>query len=145
MIYQINIRSNSYSVQASQKQGLGIDPCSQSLDMFYIALQIVLYRSPLDISYTPASTMPSLIASSNAAIRTCARIPSPLYRMGSIAVQKRFQSQATFESPYDSTKVPSFAKYRSKGGEDKMKLYQYFMVGTFGALTAFGAKATVQG
>lgn len=65
--------------------------------------------------------------------------------MGSIAVQKRFQSQATFESPYDSTKVPSFAKYRSKGGEDKMKLYQYFMVGTFGALTAFGAKATVQG
>lgn len=26
-----------------------------------------------------------------------------------------------------------------------MKLYQYFMVGTFGALTAFGAKATVQG
>jgi len=42
-------------------------------------------------------------------------------------------------------KIPSFGHYRASGGEVSNKTFQYFMVGTFGALTALGAKATVQG
>lgn len=45
----------------------------------------------------------------------------------------------------DTTKIPSFKSYRNNGGETQNKVFQYFMVGTFGAVTAMGAKATVQG
>jgi len=47
-----------------------------------------------------------------------------------------------------TTKIPSFGHYfsgRGKGGETNNKVFQYFMVGTMGALSAAGAKATVQG
>jgi hypothetical protein len=45
-----------------------------------------------------------------------------------------------------TTRIPSFAKYRSKSGDESgPKVFQYFMVGTMGALSALGAKATVQG
>jgi len=33
----------------------------------------------------------------------------------------------------------------AKGGETTNKVFSYFIVGTFGAITAMGAKATVQG
>lgn len=45
----------------------------------------------------------------------------------------------------DTTSIPSFSKYRSSGGESTGKVFQYFMVGTLGAVTALGAKNTVQG
>ena len=43
------------------------------------------------------------------------------------------------------SRIPDFSKYRSKSGASSNLLFQYFMVGTMGALTAAGAKATVQG
>jgi ubiquinol-cytochrome c reductase iron-sulfur subunit len=58
---------------------------------------------------------------------------------------------SSFDSPFkgmgnDKTaKIPDFSKYRSKSGTSNNLLFQYFMVGTMGALTAAGAKATVQG
>lgn len=56
-----------------------------------------------------------------------------------------------FESPFrgenenPTTKIPSFADYMSKKPETSNKVFQYFMVGSMGLLTAAGAKATVQG
>jgi ubiquinol-cytochrome c reductase iron-sulfur subunit len=44
-----------------------------------------------------------------------------------------------------SSKIPDFSHYRSKQGTNSNLVFQYFMVGTMGALTAAGAKATVQG
>lgn len=57
---------------------------------------------------------------------------------------------SSFNSPFRSlenpaSKVPSFKAYMSKKGESPNKVFQYFMVGTMGALAAAGAKATVQG
>jgi len=44
-----------------------------------------------------------------------------------------------------ASKIPDFSHYRSKQGSNSNLVFQYFMVGTMGALTAAGAKATVQG
>ena len=56
----------------------------------------------------------------------------------------------SFQSPFvndekPTTKIPSFGAYMSKKGETSNRTFQYFMVGTMGALAAMGAKATVQG
>ena len=58
--------------------------------------------------------------------------------------------RASFDSPFktveeSTTKIPDFGHYMSKRGETPNKVFQYFMVGTMGALAAAGAKATVQG
>jgi ubiquinol-cytochrome c reductase iron-sulfur subunit len=44
-----------------------------------------------------------------------------------------------------ASKIPDFSHYKSKQGSNSNLVFQYFMVGTMGALTAAGAKATVQG
>lgn len=71
---------------------------------------------------------------------------------GASAVTARQSSTAqTYKSPFESTgdprattKIPDFSKYR--GGSTKgNQVFGYFMVGTMGALTAAGAKATIQG
>lgn len=58
-------------------------------------------------------------------------------------------TSSTYSSPFrgesSGSKVPDFGKYMSKGGEGSNKLFSYFMVGAMGALTAAGAKSTVQG
>ncbi|KAI9794369.1 MAG: hsp70 nucleotide exchange factor fes1 [Peltula sp. TS41687] len=43
-----------------------------------------------------------------------------------------------------STKVPDWGSYKSSSGVDTNKVFQYFMVGTMGALAGMGAKTTVQ-
>jgi len=58
--------------------------------------------------------------------------------------------KASFDSPFktieeNTTKIPNFKNYMSKKGQTSNKVFQYFMVGTMGALSAAGAKATVQG
>ena len=62
-------------------------------------------------------------------------------------------SHAEFKSPFhrgtsnqqDTTVIPSFKNYRSGAGEQSNKMFQYFMVGAFGGISALGAKNTVQG
>ncbi|KAL7935520.1 putative ubiquinol-cytochrome C reductase iron-sulfur subunit [Trichoderma chlorosporum] len=55
---------------------------------------------------------------------------------------------ASYTSPFKGeskgSKIPDFSKYMSKGNETTNKLFSYFMVGTMGAITAAGAKSTVQ-
>lgn len=45
----------------------------------------------------------------------------------------------------ETTDIPKFDHYKSSRDETTNRVFQYFMVGTFGAVTAMGAKATVQG
>ena len=96
--------------------------------------------------------MPALTKTSRAITRawTAHQLPA---RPACAASQSRSISDAgssSFDSPFkgvgSATKIPSFAAYKNKsGGETVPKMFQYFMVGTMGALSAMGAKATVQG
>ena len=98
----------------------------------------------------------SLAKSSTTLVRHAARQQLPALRTSAAAMQKRNRadastSHAEFISPFhrgthnqkDSTVIPSFKKYRS-GSETTNKVFQYFMVGAFGGLSALGAKDTVQ-
>ena len=99
--------------------------------------------------------MPALTSTASTLARTCARQQLPAVRVASASLQKRSVTEvsntSSFDSPFKggtgarSTKIPNFSRYMNRGGETSNKVFQYFMVGTFGALTALGAKATVQG
>lgn len=86
----------------------------------------------------------------------------PALRSTTTAVQRNSErtastdastSHAEFKSPFhrgssnkpDTTNIPSFKSYRNKGSETSNKMFQYFMVGTMGGISALGAKNTVQG
>lgn len=95
-----------------------------------------------------------LTASSRALLRAAPRTSNAVRALSSTAAVKADSNQASpaFQSPFskpgqtnDTTKIPDFSHYRSKRGSSNNLLMQYFMVGTMGALTAAGAKATVQG
>lgn len=93
--------------------------------------------------------MPALANTTRAIARSWTAHQLPVARAGCSAMQTRNASASSFDSPFkgtpESTKIPSFAAYRNKSGEQSTKVFQYFMVGTMGALSALGAKATVQG
>ncbi|KAH7116205.1 Rieske [2Fe-2S] iron-sulfur domain-containing protein [Dendryphion nanum] len=96
--------------------------------------------------------MPALATTSRALARTWTAHGMPVARAACASpMQSRSISDASspssFDSPFkgaSSAKIPSFAAYRNKGGETTPRVFQYFMVGTMGALTSLGAKATVQ-
>ncbi|KAF2249305.1 ubiquinol-cytochrome c r [Trematosphaeria pertusa] len=97
--------------------------------------------------------MPALANSTRAIARSWTAHSLPVARAGCSAMQTRNVSEvhatSSFDSPFkgvgSSTKIPSFGAYRRKAsGEDGPKMFQYFMVGTMGALASLGAKATVQ-
>ncbi|MCJ1251913.1 hsp70 nucleotide exchange factor fes1 [Trapelia coarctata] len=84
-------------------------------------------------------------------LRICARQRLPALRASSVTAQRRGKAdmKASFDSPFKTveettTKIPNFKNYMSRKGETSNKVFQYFMVGTMGALAAAGAKATVQ-
>jgi hypothetical protein len=108
------------------------------------------------LTLPPAMSIASKAASSLArhAARQQAAAPSMLCS-SSVAMQKRnladaSTSHAEWNSPFsrgtsgqqDTTKIPSFKGYK-RGSETANKVFQYFMVGTFGGLSAMGAKDTV--
>ncbi|KAF2753064.1 ubiquinol-cytochrome c r [Pseudovirgaria hyperparasitica] len=81
--------------------------------------------------------------------RVCSRQQLPSVHASGAAVQQIQQKKnaSSFDNPFretQTTKIPSFDKYRNSGGESSAKVFQYFMVGTMGAVTALGAKNTVQ-
>jgi ubiquinol-cytochrome c reductase iron-sulfur subunit len=55
----------------------------------------------------------------------------------------------TYSSPFKGSskadKIPDWSHYKPQNGANTNLLFQYFMVGTMGAITAAGAKSTVQG
>lgn len=84
---------------------------------------------------------------------TAARlVATPVAPQTTSITQRRHASDAaassSFDSPFqkvDTNKIPNFTKYRAKSPEVSNRVFQYFMVGSMGLLTAAGAKATVQG
>ena len=100
--------------------------------------------------------MASLLHSSRTLLRTLPRSSSvalPIRALSTSSSKSRPEAATTssFDSPFKgmggdtSSKIPDFSHYRSKQGSNSNLVFQYFMVGTMGALTAMSAKATVQG
>lgn len=56
-----------------------------------------------------------------------------------------FSYGATFKGSDKANRVPDFSHYMSEKSETTNKLFSYFMVGGMGAITAAGAKSTVEG
>ncbi|KAF2838925.1 ubiquinol-cytochrome c r [Patellaria atrata CBS 101060] len=97
--------------------------------------------------------MSAIASKSGTLLRNCSR--AQLAPLRCMAIQSRSLADATASSSFDSpfkgvgssqntTKIPSFAKYKHRGGEASGKVFQYFLVGTMGAVSALGAKNTVQ-
>jgi ubiquinol-cytochrome c reductase iron-sulfur subunit len=108
-------------------------------------------RRPHRLSAAAAATAASLTRSPVTA--AAASVPAAL-------AQRRAKSDSALgdsaltawvETPFNetanqpTTKVPDFGKYKSSRNPESNVLFQYFMAGTFGMLTAAGAKSTVQG
>jgi len=103
--------------------------------------------------------MSMMAAPARSLVRQTARQQLAVRASVASSVQKRNASDdlksttaSSYTSPFrgisdhlDTTKIPSFKKYRNQGGENSGKVFQYFMVGTMGAVSAMGAKNTVQG
>lgn len=103
--------------------------------------------------------MRPLTSTAASALRLCARHRAPIVRQTPAALQQRrakstesdLAATTAFDSPFKgsddppTTRVPDFGKYKSSRGQDTNLLFQYFMVGTMGVLSAAGAKATIQG
>ncbi|KAF2261358.1 ubiquinol-cytochrome c r [Lojkania enalia] len=97
--------------------------------------------------------MPALANTSRALARSWTAHTLPAAKASCASLQTRSISEvhatSSFDSPFKGTasapNVPSFAAYRNRAkGETGPKVFSYFMVGTMGALSALGAKATVQ-
>lgn len=100
--------------------------------------------------------MASLTHSSRALLRAAPRTVGSV-RALSTTTQKNASGESgvnapAFESPFkasaskaNTSQIPDFSKYRSKNAKSSNLLFQYFMVGSMGAITAAGAKSTVQG
>ncbi|CAG9936897.1 unnamed protein product [Clonostachys rosea f. rosea IK726] len=89
------------------------------------------------------ATRVCLRASKATAVRAAALSTTAATRGDSAA------SYTQYSSPFKQggskgSKIPDFGKYVSKNAGDSNKLVSYFMVGAMGAITAAGAKSTVQ-
>lgn len=94
----------------------------------------------------PLSTVTRAVARSAAA----ARLPTTTTAVRAVSSSPALQAaSSSFESPFKgeraSSKIPDFSKYMSKDKGSSNALISYFMVGTLGAISAAGAKSTVQG
>jgi ubiquinol-cytochrome c reductase iron-sulfur subunit len=98
--------------------------------------------------------MASLTSASRAAARSATarfhpRTTTAARTLSTTPAHLEAATSSSYESPFlkgepKTTKVPDFSKYMS-GGQNKNLVFQYFMVGTMGAITAAGAKSTIQG
>ncbi|KAK3905945.1 Rieske [2Fe-2S] iron-sulfur domain-containing protein [Staphylotrichum tortipilum] len=95
--------------------------------------------------------MAPLPALSRAVARSAARLPTTTttaVRAVSSSPALRGSDSSTYQSPFrgesKSSRIPDFSKYMSKGSGAGNALFGYFMVGTLGAISAAGAKSTVQ-
>jgi hypothetical protein len=114
--------------------------------------QIINPTPPLHDTTQPV-TMASLTHTSRTLLRALPRrANSAVLPIRALSISsKKSDTTSSFDSPFrgmgndKASKIPDFGKYKSKSGTDTNLVFQYFMVGAMGALTAAGAKATVQG
>ncbi|KAI0013036.1 ubiquinol cytochrome reductase transmembrane region-domain-containing protein [Xylariaceae sp. FL0662B] len=93
--------------------------------------------------------MAPLTIASRALARGVSRSCSRINAVRALSTSTQLNDAAgSYSSPFKgeskSTKIPDFGRYMSKGSANTNLLFQYFMVGTMGAITAAGAKSTVQ-
>ncbi|CAG8954616.1 hypothetical protein HYALB_00001573 [Hymenoscyphus albidus] len=96
--------------------------------------------------------MASLTQTSRTLLRAIPRraCPSALPVRALTVSTKKSEAASSFDSPFKGAandkagRIPDFSNYRSKSGTTNNLVFQYFMVGTMGALTAASAKGTVQ-
>ncbi|KAF4998373.1 hypothetical protein FGRMN_3253 [Fusarium graminum] len=94
--------------------------------------------------------MATLATASRLCLRTAAKPVVPAVRALSTTAVRPDSASTGYSSPFKfqgetkGSKIPDFGKYVSAGPESKNKLYSYFMVGALGAVSAAGAKSTVQ-
>ncbi|EFX05577.1 ubiquinol-cytochrome c reductase iron-sulfur subunit precursor [Grosmannia clavigera kw1407] len=108
----------------------------------------LLARSAVSARSCQAPSTPRALV---AAAGTTATGPSPSSSSSfstSVARAEAAGSSYTFKSPFRGSSkadsVPSFGDYLSKNSGSTNQLFGYFMVGTLGAISAAGAKSTVQ-
>jgi len=113
-------------------------------------------QSPHPPNTSPPPETPDTMAPLTTATRACLRAAtksSSVRALSTTAVRPAGGDSATtwtsYSSPFKGSEtkggqVPDFGKYTSGNNEGKNKLFQYFMVGGMGAITAAGAKSTVQ-
>lgn len=93
--------------------------------------------------------MAPLATASRLCLRSAVAKPAVRALSSSAVRQADAPGAASYTSPFKGeskgSKIPDFSKYMSKSNETTNKLFSYFMVGTIGAITAAGAKSTVQG
>ena len=97
--------------------------------------------------------MAPLPTATSTALRACARQRLPAASLAAIQCRRKADAArpgAAFDSPFeqphhDTNKIPDFSRYMSRRGETSNRVFQYFMAGAMGAITAAGAKATVNG
>ncbi|TGJ86227.1 hypothetical protein E0Z10_g2527 [Xylaria hypoxylon] len=92
--------------------------------------------------------MASLTIASRALARGVSRSTTCLNAARTLSTSAQLQDAGSYSSPFKgeskSTKIPDFSHYLNKGASNTNLLFSYFMVGTMGAITAAGAKSTVQ-
>jgi hypothetical protein len=130
------------------------DQMSKSNELSSAPSGLLSAATPRRLSSHPTMSLLSVSTAASLA-RQCARPSAVRASAAALQVRNAGSSATTAESytsPFrgtsnhkDTTHIPDFKKYRNTGGETQNKVFQYFMVGTFGAVTALGAKATVQG
>jgi hypothetical protein len=80
-------------------------------------------------------------------VQRCCQAPASIRALSTTAV--RADDSSSYSSPFKgestATKIPDFSHYRSKNAGSTNQLFSYFMVGTLGAISAAGAKSTIQG
>ncbi|KAG7142524.1 Cytochrome b-c1 complex subunit Rieske like protein [Verticillium longisporum] len=69
---------------------------------------------------------------------------APLANASRTCLRQLSRYSSPFKGAQKGDEIPDFSKYMSKGSSAKNHLFSYFMVGTMGAITAAGAKSTVQ-
>ncbi|KAI0515311.1 ubiquinol-cytochrome c reductase iron-sulfur subunit, mitochondrial [Xylaria bambusicola] len=92
--------------------------------------------------------MAPLTIASRALARGVSRSAACLNAARTLSTSAPLQDGASYSSPFKgeskTTNIPDFSHYVNKNSTKTNLLFSYFMVGTMGAITAAGAKSTVQ-
>lgn len=82
--------------------------------------------------------LPRLPSTSSVPTSTALRL-NPCIAVSSTSSCRRYQTDAGTRT----TDIPDYSHYRTSSSHDGARMFQYFVVGSFGALTAVAGKATV--
>ncbi|KAK5653915.1 hypothetical protein OQA88_7840 [Cercophora sp. LCS_1] len=94
--------------------------------------------------------MASLTTASRVLARSPAlRLVTPVRALSTSSAVQGGAASSSYESPFKgdsaaNSKIPDFSKYMSPRSGTTNQLFGYFMVGTLGAISAAGAKSTIQ-